>query len=807
MLTGVLRRTRARVLRPRTLWGGTLLALLAGLVIPGPHVAHASVRPDGVEGRDLGRAGRDVRAFDLAAVRLLDGPFKRAMTLDAEYLLRLEPDRLLSWFRKEAGLKPRGEVYGGWEAQGVAGHSLGHYLTACAMMYAASGDARFRRRVNYIVAELELCQRANGGGYVAAIPGGKKIFREVAAGDVRSQGFDLNGGWVPWYTMHKLFAGLLDAHRYCANEKALAVVKRLADWAHQTTAGLTDEQFQRMLAAEHGGMNESLAELYALTGDEKYLGLARRFYHRAVLDPLARREDRLAGLHANTQIPKVIGLARIHELTGDAPARAAAEYFWQRVVRHHSYVIGGNSEGEHFGPPDKLDARLGQNTCETCNTYNMLKLTRHLFTWRPSVEYADYYERALYNHILASQNPEDGMFCYFVPLKPGARKTYSTPYDSFWCCVGTGMENHARYGEAIYFRGEDALYVNLFIPSELRWRERGLTLRQETRYPDDETVRLTFDAPKATPLALRVRYPGWATKGMSVSVNGRPQPSNAGPGGFVEVRRTWRNGDRVELKIPMSLRLEAVPDNPNRAALLFGPTVLAGELGPEDEAGVGGLVSVPVLVTESRPLDEWVRPVGGRPSTFRTMGVARPRDVTLIPFHRMHGRRYNVYWDLFTPAEWSGREAEYKAEVERARRLEALTVDFAQPGEMQPERDHQMRGERTEAGEHSGRKWRHARDGGWVSFDLKVLPGEPVSLVCTYWGGETGPRNFDILVDGVRIATQSLQQDRPGQFFDVTYPVSEELTRGKEKVTVRFQAHPGNTAGGLYGLRVVRRGL
>ena len=753
------------------------------------------------------RARREAHEFDLADVRLLDGPFKRAMALDADYLLRLEPDRLLSWFRKEAGLKPKAEVYGGWEAQGVAGHSLGHYLTACAMMYAATGDARFRERVNYVVGELELCQKANGDGYVAAIPGGKKIFREVAAGDIRSQGFDLNGGWVPWYTMHKLFAGLLDAHHYCASGKALAVVTRLADWADRTTAGLTEEQFQRMLVAEHGGMNESLAELYARTGDERYLRLSRRFYHRAVLDPLARREDRLAGLHANTQIPKVIGLARLHELTSDAPAKTAAEFFWERVVRHHTYVIGGNSEGEHFGPPGKLDARLGQNTCETCNTYNMLKLTRHLFAWRPAVEYADYYERALYNHILASQNPEDGMFCYFVPLRPGARKTYSTPFDSFWCCVGTGMENHARYGEAIYFRGgdEDALWVNLFIPSELRWEEKGLTLRQETRYPDEETVSFSFDVEKPTALALRLRRPAWAREGVSVTVNGRRQPAGQEPGGFVEVRRTWRRGDHVELKIPLSLRLEALPDNPNRAAVLYGPAVLAGELGPEDEAGVGGLVSVPVMITEDRPVAEWIRPVAGRPSTFRTAGVGRPRDVTLYPFYRMHGRRYSVYWDLFTPRQWVLREAEYKAEVERARRLEAMTVDFAQPGEMQPERDHNMRGERTEAGENQGRKWRHARDGGWVSFDLKVLPGEAVSLVCTYWGGETGPRTFDILVDGVRVATQSLQQNRPGQFFDVTYPLPEELTRGKDKITLRFQARPGNTAGGLYGLRVVRQ--
>jgi hypothetical protein len=433
----------------------------------------------------------------------------------------------------------------------------------------------------------------------------------------------------------------------------------------------------------------------------------------------------------------------------------------------------------------------------------MLKLTRHLFEWHASAEYADYYERALYNHILASQNPEDGMVCYFVPLKSGSRKTYSTPFDSFWCCVGSGLENHAKYGDSIYFHSDDALWVNLFIPSELSWREKGLSLKQETRYPDTDTVSLTLKTRRPVTLALRLRYPAWATQGIHVSVNGRPENVTAKPRSFVEVRRRWKNGDRVELKIPMSLRLEALPDNPNRAAVLYGPIVLAGELGSEDEAGIAGLILVPALITEDRPLAEWIRPVAGGPATFGTVGVGRPRDVKFSPFFRMHGKRYAVYWDLFTPQQWVLREADYKAELERARRLEAMTVDFAQPGEMQPERDHNMQGERTDAGEHSSRKWRHARDGGWVSFDLKVLPDKPVSLVCTYWGSETGARTFDILANGVKIATQSLQNDKPGQFFDVTYAIPEELTRGKTKITVRFQARPGNTAGGFYGLRVI----
>src|SRR5688572_6623932 len=579
------------------------------------------------------RIQREAKAFELDEVRLRESPFKRAMMLDAEYLLRLEPDRLLSWFRKEAGLTPKGEVYGGWEARGIAGHSLGHYLSACAMMFASTGDARFRQRVSYIVNELHLIQRAHGNGYLAAIPNGKKLFAEVGSGQIRSQGFDLNGGWVPWYTLHKLFAGLLDANRHCRNPQALSIAVKLANWTDSIVGGLSDEQFQRMLACEHGGMNESLAELYARTGDENYLKLSRRFHHKAVLDPLARREDRLRGLHANTQIPKVIGLARRYELTGDASERTSAEFFWDRVVHHHSYVIGGNSEGEHFGPPDKLNDRLTENTTETCNTYNMLRLTRQLFQWRASVEYADYYERALYNHILASQNPDDGMVCYYVPLKAGSRKTYSKPFDSFWCCVGTGMENHAKYGDSIYFHNDDALWVNLFIPSELNWRKKGLSLKQETQYPETDKVSFTLKTTRPVTFALRLRYPGWATSGVQVAVNGAMQSINAKPGSFIELRRKWKNGDRVDYTMPMSLRVETMPDNPHRVAVLYGPTVLAGDLGAEDQS-TGAVMLAPALITEDKTITDWIKPVAGVTATFRTATVGRPGDVTLYPFYR-----------------------------------------------------------------------------------------------------------------------------------------------------------------------------
>src|SRR5579871_3005549 len=481
--------------------------------------------------------------FSLDSVRLLDGPFKHAQEQDLKYLLSLEPDRLLHNFRTEAGLSPKAARYGGWESMGVAGHTLGHYLSACAMMYQATADSRLKRRVDYIVAELAVCQKANGNGYISAIPGGKEIFAAIKAGD----GGAIGRGWVPWYTMHKLLAGLRDTYEDCGNQQARQALIALADWTLDTTHNLTDAEFAKMLDTEQGGMNEALADVYAVTGDRKYLDLARRFCHRRILDPMAEKRDILNGFHANTQIPKVIGFARIYELTGEDRYGAAARFFWDTVVQHRTYAIGGNSDYEHFFPPEQFDKHLSPETAETCNTYNMLKLTRHLFAWEPSAAWMDYYERALYNHILASQDPDTGMMTYFVSLKPGHFKVYNSPDDSFWCCTGTGMENHARYGETIYFHDAASLYVNLFIPSALTWKEKGLVVRQQTRFPEEETTRLSIECAHPVPLALKIRYPSWA-KGMTVRVNGKLRKVSAAPGSYVTISGTWRQGDRIEIR-------------------------------------------------------------------------------------------------------------------------------------------------------------------------------------------------------------------------------------------------------------------
>jgi len=753
-----------------------------------------------------GKAKPAISAFDLSDVRLLDGPFKHAMDLDHDYLLSLEPDRFLARFRTESGLQPRAEGYGGWEAETISGHSLGHYLSALALMYRATGDQRLLDRANYVVDELAACQRATGNGYVAAIPRGQEILSHVSKGDIRSKGFDLNGLWAPYYTLHKELAGLRDAYRLCGNPKALDVSRGLADWIDRSLSGLSHDQMQSVLACEHGGMNEVLADLYADTGDPRYLTLSRRFHHDDVLAPLARGEDILPGRHGNTNIPKLIGLAVRYELTGESSDRAAAEFFWERVVDHHSYVNGGHGINEYFGPADRLNDRLGPNTAETCNVYNMLKLTEHVLEWNGDARAGDFYERALYNHILASQHPVDGRVVYFLSLAMGYYKEFQSLFEDFTCCVGTGMENHAKYGEAIYFHSGDTLYVNLFIPSEVDWHEKGVLLRQETRFPDEEVTRLTLRTRAPVHLTLRIRHPHWVETGLVVRVNGKPVDVKTSPSSWIEIEREWKSGDQVEMTLPLARRLESMPDNPNRVALLSGPILLAGDLGAIDDPASSRPDYVPVLVSDQTAPQAWVRPAAGLPLQCSIEGIGKPRDLELVPFFALHDRRYSVYFDRFTVSEWRQKEPEYKVAVERVRQLEADTVDFFQPGEMQPERDHKLQGEKTEPGEMFGRKSRAANDG-WFSFEMKTLPDQPVSLIATYWGNERGSRTFDILVDEQLIATQTLLDDRPGHFFDVTYDLPASMTRGKTAVTVTFRARPQNVAGGLYGARIVKAAI
>ncbi|WP_157278870.1 glycoside hydrolase family 127 protein [Olivibacter sitiensis] len=746
---------------------------------------------------------RLVHAFPLSDIKLLDGPFKHATDLGKETLLNYEPDRLLSKFRKNSGLEPKAESYKGWEDGSLAGHSLGHYLSAISLMYQTTGDRRFLDRANYIVSELDSCQQVSGSGYLGAYDKAKLIFEEqIAKGEIESQGFDLNGLWAPFYVQHKIMAGLRDTYHLLGNQQALTVEKRFADWTQNILSLLTEDQLQEMLHCEHGGMNEVLVDLYTDTEEDKYLQLADKFYHKAVLDPLANRQDSLSGLHANTQIPKVIGIAKRYEATGDVRDSIIVAYFWDRVVNHHSYVTGGNANFEYFGHPDHLSKRLSDKTTETCNVYNMLKLSDIFFQWNPDAKMADYYERALFNQILSSQHPESGNVIYNLSLEMGGHKHYQNPF-GFTCCVGTGMENHAKYAAHIYYYNENELYVNQFIASELNWKEKGLKLVQNTQFPNEQNTNLLVYTEKPTKLTIKIRYPYWAEKGMVVSVNGEKINVESKAESYVSVTRKWNNEDQISVDFPFTLRLEAMPDDSKRIAMLYGPLVLAGDLGPSDDPMVNTPDYVPVLFTENRDPKVWTRPTG-ETNTFALYEVGKPRDVILKPFYTTHDRNYSVYFDMFTQAEWEAQRVAYEKETEAKRLLESITYDFVQPGEMQPERDHNFQGEGTHTTSQQGQKARQAERGGWFSFDMKVSGEEPMALAVDYWGGYTGSKTFDILIDDVKVATENISGKKDGAFLTEKYAIPAGLLQGKKKITVKFHPHKGHRAGPVFGLRTIR---
>jgi DUF1680 family protein len=594
------------------------------------------------------------KPFNLKQVRLLDGPFQQAMQRDGAYLLQLEPDRLLHTFRLTAGLPTDAVPYGGWEAPDcqLRGHSLGHYMSACSLMYASSGDDAFKARANDIVAELAKCQEAlpsqgYNPGFLSAYP--ESFFDLV---DEREP------VWAPYYTLHKIMAGLLDVYEHCDNRQALGILEKMAAWLLFRVHNLTPEKMEISLVNEPGGITESLASLYAITQNPDHRELLFAFNHQLVLDPLARGEDLLDRLHANTQIPKAIGAARQYEVTGDLRSRRIAEFFWQRVALARSYAIGGNSDDELFFPVGRFADNLSVKSTETCNTYNMLKLTRHVFSWEPSTQTMDFYERALLNHILGSQDPETGMMTYFISHKPGHVKTYSTPEHSFWCCTGTGMENHVKYGDSIYHHDEDSLYVNLFIASELTWEEKGLGLRQETQFPEEDTTRILLSCEQPVKLTLKIRNPGWA-QGVQINFNGQKLEVDTEPGNYISIDRQWQDGDQIEVRLPMQLTLETVPNAADWVVFLYGPLVLVGALGKENMPDVYldshprrapinrfPTPAVPSLTGGLEKIRASTEPVSGKPLTFVTHGVGLPDDLELIPFYRLHHQRYTIYWQL-----------------------------------------------------------------------------------------------------------------------------------------------------------------
>ncbi len=754
----------------------------------------------------LGSRQSGLRPFPLSAVRLKPSPWLQAVDANRAYLARLDPDRLLHNFREQSGLTPNGDAYGGWEAETIAGHTLGHYLSACALMHAQTGDAGCRARVHYIVSELAACQRAGGDGYVAgftrknaasgAIEPGRRVLEDISRGDIHTARFYINGCWAPFYNWHKLFAGLLEADAQCGNPDALVVATSLATYIERMLAPLDEAQMQSVLSTEFGGMSESLAELSARTSDARWLALARRFHHRAVLDPLVAGRDELAYLHANTQIPKVIGLARRAELESDASLGDGARFFWHAVTARRSYVIGGNSDRECFQEPDSISRYVTEQTCESCNTYNMLKLTRRLYASEPRAAYFDYYERAHLNHILAQHRPADGMFAYMVPLMSGAAREWSEPFESFWCCVGTGMESHAKHGDSIFWQDPGTLYVNLYIPASLDWTERGARVALDTEYPFDGRVTLRIDAiDPGDAFSVAMRLPGWC-EAPEARLNGKSIAVARDPDGYLRVRRRWKAGDTIDLFLPLRLRLEATPDDSATVALFRGPVVLGADLGPSTGPFDGpepALVSADPLAT-ILPLDESA-------ARYASRGSGRPSELAFAPFFSQYDRRTAVYFKRYTAEEWQRAQALRAAERERAAELDARSVDVIRLGVEEDERRHRLTSDISYAVSYRFRPGRDARTGGFIEFDAAVCD-EPLVLRATYWGGERD-RLFHIEVEGRRIASERLAGEPAGEFVDRDYPIPADLLKGRDRIRVRIQPESGYTAGPLFGCRVL----
>ena len=707
----------------------------------------------------IGKAqtNHQVSYFSLQDVKLLSSPFLQAQQTDLHYILALDPDRLSAPFLREAGLTPKAPSYTNWENTGLDGHIGGHYLSALSMMYAATGDTAIYHRLNYMLNELHRAQQAVGTGFIGGTPGSLQLWKEIKAGDIRAGGFSLNGKWVPLYNIHKTYAGLRDAYLYAHSDLARQMLIDLTDWMIDITSGLSDNQMQDMLRSEHGGLNETFADVAEITGDKKYLKLARRFSHKVILDPLIKNEDRLNGMHANTQIPKVIGYKRVAEVSKNdkdwnhaAEWDHAARFFWNTVVNHRSVCIGGNSVREHFHPSDNFTSMLNDvQGPETCNTYNMLRLTKMLYqnsgdvdnSNKPDPRYVDYYERALYNHILSSQEPDKGGFVYFTPMRPGHYRVYSQPETSMWCCVGSGLENHTKYGEFIYAHQQDTLYVNLFIPSQLNWKEQGVTLTQETLFPDDEKVTLRIDKAAKKNLTLMIRIPEWAgnSKGYEITINGKKHLSDiqTGASTYLPIRRKWKKGDMITFHLPMKVSLEQIPDKKDYYAFLYGPIVLATSTGTENLDGIyaddsrGGhiahgrqtpLQEIPMLIGNPDSIRHSLHKLSGIILAFSYDGNVYPtqksKSLELIPFFRLHNSRYAVYFRQASEEQFKTIQEEMATAERKATELANRTVDLIFPGEQQPESDHSIQYEASETGTHKDRHFRRAK--GWFSYNLKI---------------------------------------------------------------------------------------
>ena len=771
--------------------------------------------------------------FNINQVTLLDGPLKHACDVNAHTLLRYDVDRLLAPFRKEAGMKEIAPLFPNWA--GLDGHVGGHYLTALSL-YAALGNKECEERMLYMISELKKCADAAaknfpewGKGYIGGVPGSDRMWSSFKRGDFRA----FNGAWVPFYNLHKVEAGLRDAWLYCGNEDAKQLFLDCCDWLIDITSNVSDEQLEQLLGMEHGGVNEVLADAYQITGDKKYLDAAKRFSHKWILNPMKDHNGKhLDNIHANTQVPKIVGFARVAELSKDADYLEASRFFWDEVVNRRSLSLGGNSRREHFPSKESsIDWTQDIDGLESCNTNNMLKLTEDLFRMdSDNALYADYYERATFNHILSTQHPEHGGYVYFTSARPRHYRNYSVPNEAMWCCVGTGMENHGKYGQFIYTHPADnVLSVNLYAASELNWSSAGLKLRQETAFPYGETSRITITQSNGKMKTIRLRYPSWVRQGeFVIKVNGKAWTNGTEkPGTFVDVARNWKKGDVIDISFPMHASIEHMPNVPQYVSILYGPIVLAMKTGDEDLHGLladnsrfGQMASGKKLPVDKAPylisnkvedVANDLVPIAGKPLHFtlktRMENAEAYQPAELMPFFELHDSRYMLYWLALSSDGYKEYMDNLAREEKERMELEARTTDKVQPGEQQPESDHFMEADETSTkGVTNDVPFRDARNGAAFSYLMQTKGETDLSLRIRYWGqDEWRTCEYDLYVDDVLVTSvNNSRKWRSSQWKYETYPIPSSALKGKTQVRVKFVAKPHRQVGEIYEVRLVK---
>ncbi|RZM27968.1 MAG: hypothetical protein EOO88_10765 [Pedobacter sp.] len=766
-----------------------------------------------------------VNEFSLKHIRLLEGPFKNAQDLNVKTLLDYDVDKLLAPYLKQAGLKPKKSSYENWD--GLDGHIGGHYLSALSMTYASTGDQDCKKRLDYIIRELKACQLASAQihpdwavGYLGGVPNSVEIWSTFKHGDFKAY----RKAWVPWYNVHKMFAGLRDAWLYSANEQARNMFIGFCDWSLEITSKLSDKQMQDMLGTEHGGMNEVLADAYQMSGKKKYLDAAIRFSHHQLLEPMSHREDNLNNKHANTQVPKAVGFQRIGELTQAENFKQAGLFFWETVTQNRTVAFGGNSRREFFPSPSSAPDFINDvEGPETCNTYNMLKLSQGLFRDQSLGKYMDFYEKGLFNHILSAQHPVHGGYVYFTPLRPRHYRVYSASNKAMWCCVGSGMENYGKLGQIIYTHAKDSLFLNLFIASRLDWKQKGVKVIQKTSFPDTDKTRIEIEKGNAD-FTLMVRHPAWVKPGeMRLRINNKEISSQADATSYLAIKRRWKKGDVLEIELPMHTSMEQLPNLPMYSAILHGPILLAAKTGTQNLKGIvadqsrwGHIASGEKLAVDQAPiliasdLEQVISKIIPEKDktmqfSFANLQMINPTSLNLEPFYKIHDSRYMTYWMTLSQNQYKYYLDSLQTLEKGKLLLEKRTVDFVAPGEQQPEVDHQLLQSASQTGTFADQFYRSANNGGHFSYLLETTGETQLKIALKYWGAEWGKKVFDIYIDDKKLLNvDNSEKWNTSEFKTEEYAIPREMLLGKKNIRLRIQTSQGNASSAIYYVRLLK---